>query len=210
MRETKKLYLFAIAITSILFLLGGCGTGESGGQASEVKNKSSEVVDDDVNTKNMNSESGSEDVKEEEIKELEVGIGEQATINSVSFTLNTIGSLEGVDTGETIVKPTEQNSKFIASSVTIENKGNDPISIDPGSIKFLDGNGVEHSPITDSSVVSAIGTEGNIFSSEIKSGSQLRGSVVFEANKDLDITEGNIFVQLDYWGENIAEVTLSK
>lgn len=158
-------------------------------------------------TGNDDSNSGEQEEQEKQVKK--AGIGEEAKIANVGFTVTDAKSTGKIESGNEFTEDATTSGKFVILDVKIKNKKKEALTIDSSYFKIKTQDGTTFEPVTSGQVMMAMGSDANdFFMTQINPGLSKSGKVVFEVAKDVKLENTVLQAQTGFFGTESIEINL--
>jgi len=155
-------------------------------------------------TGNGDSNSGE---KEKQVKK--AGIGEEAKVANVGFTVTNAKSTSKIESGNEFTEDATTSGKFVILDMKIKNKKKEALTIDSSYFKIKTKDGTTFEPVTSGQVMMAMGPDANdFFLTQINPGLSKSGKVVFEVAKDVKLENTVLQAQTGFFGTESIEINL--
>lgn len=192
-----------------IIVLGVLGMFIDDGEEATPVTEPTEVASADEPEESTEATEESSEATEEEVVEEEVveepkqlaGIGDKLQVGDVVFTVNertratNVGGDYGVDS----------KGEFLVLNVSVENLGNEAITVDSSYFKLLAN---EKKYESDSSAGIYANKQGDFFYEEVNPDLTLTGFVVFDISPDMHEAELTLQVQTGIFGTETGQIVL--
>lgn len=169
-----------------------------------------------ASTEPAKTEQTQKDPKQEAAPKTEVeeaapsyGIGKEATVADVGFTVTNVQETKVIESGNQFIDNATTDGKFVLVNVSIKNGQKDALTILDSYFK-IKVNGAEYDASTSSEVSMAMSVknEDSFFLEQINPGLSKSGTVVFELPADADVSKAVLQCQTGAWGTEMIDINL--
>ncbi|SHG70464.1 DUF4352 domain-containing protein [Ornithinibacillus halophilus] len=162
MNFSKRIILYLFI--SFVFVLAGCGGDDAGNDENTGNNADTEEENNTENTTDTGDETGNDDQNVEDLS-----IGDSATFNDVTITLNEVRVEPGGEFDEA------DNDKFVVVNMTAENNSDEEVTISSMlNVELYDEDGYSYT-----TTILTEGIQGQ-FDGTVAAGKKLRGEIPFD------------------------------
>jgi Domain of unknown function (DUF4352) len=139
-----------------------------------------------------------------------VGIGTKAEVANVGFTATGVNETNVIESGNDYIEDAKTEGKYIIVDLKVDNGQKKALTINSSFFK-IKVNGAEYEPITDGSVIMAMGDAGtDFFLQQINPGLSKSGKIVFEVPADVKAADALLHCQTGAFGTETTEIKLAK